>query len=190
MVRSVGEIAWSGDKCSALEIECETFQSNSFAIHPIQHENIRKNSTAAHSQQDNDVSIMPVNGSDDSNVFFRPSNITDKKHRLDHLRDFEWPWKVEIYANGDHVTNGILLDKFWVLVEKNSLGSSQEPLHDNHVVALFGHSRSKFNIESPYEQLLKIDCLQHINDSNVMLLRFEFPVDFNRHVLPSLLPVT
>lgn len=191
MIRSVDEINWVGDKCSALEIECDPFQSNSFAIHPIQHENIKKNSTMP-ANVHHETIFVPVNSTDHSNVFFKPLNKTETKpeHQWNHLYDFDWPWNAEIYANGDRVANGILLDKSWVLVEKNSLGNAPEPLHENHVVALFGNTKSNFNIESPYEQLVKVDCLQFINDSNALLLHLESPIDFNRHVLPSFLPIT
>jgi hypothetical protein len=188
MIRSVDEINWIGEKCSALEIECVPFQSNSFAIHPIQHENIKKNSTVPGNVH-HEVIFVPINSTDHSNVFLKPLNQTEKVHTFDHLHDFEWPWNAEIFSNGDHVANGILLDKSWVLVEKNSLGSVQEPLHENHVIALFGNSKSSLNIQSPYEQHVKVDCLQFVNNSNALLLHLESPIDFNRHVLPSFLPI-
>lgn len=192
MLRSIDEINWSDDKCSALEIECVPFQSNSFAIHPIQHENIKKNSTVpenVHHQKGHETIFVPINATDPSNVFFKPFNKTEKIHSWNHLLDFDWPWNAEIYSNGDLVANGILLDKSWVLVEKTCLGNDQEPLHENHVVALFGNSKSSFVIQSPYEQLANVDCLQFINDSNALLLHLESPIDFNRHVLPSFLPI-
>lgn len=180
------------EKCGALEIECILFQSNSFAVHPIQHEKIKKNSTVTHSKvrphdgQEIIFIFVPVNTTDQTHVVVEPVN---KTHQTKHLQDYEWPWNVEIFVNGDLSANGVLLDKSWVLVEKNLMGSNVEPLHDNHVVALLGNTKSQLSLQSPHEQLVKIDCSQPVNDSNVMLLHLENPVEFNRYVFPSFLPL-
>lgn len=182
------------DKCAALEIECVLFQSNSFAVHPIQHEKIRKNSTATPSkvhQQDGQeiiVIFIPSNTTDQTHVIVEPLNQTAKQP-VKHLQDYEWPWNAEIFVNGDLVASGVLLAKSWVLVEKNIMGSNVEPLHDNHVVALFGNTKSQLSIQSPHEQLIKVDCMQPLNDSNVLLLHLEKPVNFSRYALPSFLPI-
>lgn len=189
MIRSKENVSQTIEKCTALEIECIPFQSNSFAIHPIQHDKIKKNSTAhVHHNEDQAIIFVPVNSTDQSHIIVEPSKKGISEHEWNSLRDFNWPWSAGIYMNGNLVTNGILLDKSWVLVEKNHFGSSQEPLHENHVVAVFGHSKAHLNIQSPYEQHAKVDCLQFVNDSNLMLLHLENPIDFNRHVLPSFIP--
>ena len=178
------------EKCAALEIECVVFQSNSFAVAPIQHIKIKNNSTTStkiEHQHGPEIIFVPVNSTDQTKVVVKPVNTTTS-HDLSHLQDYEWPWNAEIFINGDLIANGILLDKSWVLVEKNIMGSNVEPLHDNHVVVLFGNTKSQLSIQSPYEQLVKVDCIIPVNDSNVMLLRLEHRVDFNRQVLPSFLP--
>lgn len=193
MIRSKENVSEIDENCSALEIECVPFQSNSFAIHPIQHDKIKKNSTepSIHHHKGHEIIFVPVNTTDQKQIIVEPFvvfNATNATDEWTHLRDFNWPWSAEVFVNGDLVANGILLDESWVLVEKSCLGSDQEPLHRNHVVVLFGNSRSHMNIQSPYEQLKRVDCLQSVNETNVMLLRLETPLSFNRHVLPSILP--
>lgn len=196
LVRKVEEINQRSDlnaECSALEIECVPFQSHSFSVHPIQHAAIKKNTSIPkheHHNKDHNVFFVPVDRFNQTSVIVEPLNkTTDKESEWSHLHDFDWPWNAEIYSNGDHVTNGILLEKSWILIEKSCLGYAEEPLHENFVVALLGNPKSKLNVQSPYEQFSRVDCLQTINDSNVMLLHLEKPIDFNRHVLPSFLPI-
>jgi hypothetical protein len=195
-VRSIDEVALSNDlnfECSALEIECVPFQSNSFAVHPIQHASIKENSTQNHTIHHHkgvNVFFVPVDKTDESSVVVEPVNKTTEGHPdPSHIHEFDWPWNAEIYSNGDHVANGILLDKSWILVEKDSLGSAEEPLHESFVVAVLGNPKTNLKIQSPYEQISRVDCLQKINDSNALLLHLQTPVDFNRHVLPSFLPI-
>lgn len=174
----------------ALEISCTPFQSGAMSLFPIQLDKGKKNSTIPQpSPQEPEIIFVPVNPKDPTNVIVVPVNKT-KGHKWNHLRDFNWPWSAEIFVNGDLVANGILLDKSWVLVEKSFLGISREPLHENYVVALLGNTKSHLTMQSPYEQLVKVDCLQLIDDSNVILLHLDTPLDFNRHVLPSFLPLS
>lgn len=174
-------------ECSALEVECVPFQSNSFAVHPIQHASLKKNSTNKHQTHLN-VFFVPVDKTNPSNVNVKLVNKTTE-NESNHIHDYEWPWNAEIYSNGDLVTTGILLDKSWILIEKNTLGNSDEPLHENFIVAVLGNPKTNLKIQSPYEQSSRVDCLEKINGSNVWLLHLEHPIDFNRHVLPSFLPV-
>lgn len=176
----------SKGNCSALELTCVPFQSGAEAIFPIQLDKGKKNST--NPSPTPEIIFVPVNPKDPTNVFVRPVNKA-KGYEWNHLRDFNWPWSAEIFVNGELVTNGILMDKSWVLVERSSLGISKDLLHDNHVVVMLGNTKSHLTLQSPYEQLSKVDCLVFINESNVNLLHLETPLDFNRHVLPSFLPI-
>lgn len=192
LLRSTNEITLTST-CSALEIECVPFQSNSFAVHPIHHASIKDNSTkneTEHQHKGDSVFFVPVDKNDESSVIVEPVNkTTDHSPTPSNVHEFDWPWNAEIYSNGDHITNGILLDKSWILIEKSFFGNVNEPLHENYVVAVLGNPKTKLKIQSPYEQISRIDCLQKINDSNVLLLHVEKPMDFNRHVLPTFLPI-
>lgn len=187
MTREAEEVVET-QKCAALEIECIPFQSNSFALHPIQHEKIKKNMTT-HVKDVDEVIFVPVNTTDPTNIIVKPENKTGTKHDLNHLHDFNWPWSVEIFINGILASTGVLLDKSWVLAESSIMGESQDPLHDNYVVVLVGNTKAQLHIQSPYEQLAKVDCIQAVNNSNCFMLHLETPIDFNRHVMPSFLPI-
>lgn len=181
MIKLVKEIDKSDiENCKALEIECSAIPSNTFAMHSINQEKSKKNAT----KNQSDVHFVPSNPDDQKNIFVKPININS----WDHLRDFEWPWSAEIFLNGEIVGNGILLDNSWILADKTILGSEQEPLKTKHAIAIVGNSKHHLNILSPYEQISKIDCLQFIKDSNVVLLHLKDRIHFNRHVLPSFLP--
>lgn len=174
------------ENCTSLEVECSPIQSSSFAVHPIQHENIKKNSTASPDSSKVDIVFVPT---DANHVVVKPVKIeSNHTESLDHLYSMDWPWISEIYLDGDLVANGVLLDKSWVLIDRRSLGSAEEPLREHHIVASFGNKNSHLKINSPYEQISRVDCLQAINDSNVAMLHLEKPVEFNRHVLPSFVP--
>lgn len=178
----------SNESCVTLEIECSSFQSHSATVHQIRDINIKMNSTN-HSIADKiEINFVPVNSSDHSKLLVKPVK-KPAKQELDQIHSLDWPWMVEIFADGDLVANGILVEKSWVLVERSILGGTEEPLHESHVVALLGNTNSHVNIEGPHEQISKVDCLQFVNGSNLMLLHLESPVDFNRHVLPSFLPI-
>lgn len=178
------------ETCSALEISCVPFQSGSAAVLPIQLDKGKKNSTSSSQNFDKVPDIfLPVDPKDPSNVILKPGNKTETEHEWSHLRVFNWPWSAEIFVNGDLAANGILLDKSWVLAERSFLGESHDALHENHIVALLGNTKSHLIMQSPYEQLAKVDCIQFINDSNVILLHLESPIVFNRHVVPTFLPI-
>lgn len=188
VIRSKENVTETPAMCTALEIECVPFQSNSFSMSPIKEEVIKKNSTTKGNGQHVDGSntiFVPVNTANQTHVILKPINKTENNAKT-YLWNFEW--STEIFKDGNAVANGILLDNSWVLVEKNILGNGSEPLREHLVMALFGNTKSHLNIESPYEQLRKVDCLHYVNESNVMLLHLERPVDFNRYILPSSLP--
>lgn len=176
-------------KCTALEIECVAFQSHSFAVHPIQQEKLKKNST--HSAIRPDIIFVPVNESDHANLFVKPQLKVNNSTAVEpkNLFTIDWPWAAEIFMNGQFVAHGALVEKSWVLAESSCLGGSEEPLRTNHVTVLFGNTKSQFRVQSPYEQVSKVDCLNDVADSNVILLHLESPVTYNRHVLPALVPV-
>lgn len=179
-------------ECNALEVICVPYQSHSSAIFPIQHEKLKKNSTRPSNEQHNvpEVIFVPINSTDQTNLVVKPDKkiIPATKPSDTSTQDLNWSWSSDIFINGELITNGMLVDKSWVLVDKTIFNGRPEPLHEDYVVALFGNSRSQLKIESPYEQLRKIDCLHNLNNTNAMLLHLQTPVDFNRYVVPGFIP--
>lgn len=179
------------NECNALEVVCVEFQSHSSAIFPIQHEKLKKNATVS-SHEHNDISelfFVPINSTDQTHLVVTPSKKINSPDEptVTPFQYLSWPWISNIFVNGEFISIGMLVHKSWVLVDK-SIFKSNEPLHESYVVALFGNSRSQLKIESPYEQLKKIDCLHYVNNSNAMLLHLQTPVDFNRYVVPGFIP--
>jgi Domain of unknown function (DUF1986) len=177
------------EKCTALEVECVAFQSHSFSIQPIQTEKLKKNSTIPAVIRP-EVIFVPVNEKDQTHMIVKPQNKTKNPTatELKNLFDIDWPWAAEIFMNGEFAAHGVLLDKSWVLAEAGCLGGSEEPLRENHVTVLFGNSKARMNVQSPHEHISRVDCLNIVDASNVILLHLETPVDYNRHILPALLP--
>lgn len=53
---------------------------------------------------------------------------------------------------------------------------------------VLGISKNSLNIRSPFEQIVRVDCMRSVEASNVILLHIYSPVQFNRYILPILLP--
>lgn len=168
------------ESCKALEIECSAIASNTFVIHSINQEKTKRNSSDIASE----VHFIPANSNDQKKLFVKPINPDG----WDHLRDFEWPWSAEIFLDGEIVGNGILLDNSWILADKTIFGNDEHPLKTKHANVIFGNSKHYLHIQSPYEQISKIDCIHNLKDTNALLLHLKDRVHFNRHVLPSFLP--
>lgn len=181
MIKIVTEIDKNDmENCKALEIECSAVPSNTFTIHSIKQEKTKSNSTDIHSE----INFVPSNSDDGKNIFVKPINLNS----WDHLRDFEWPWSAEIFSDGEIIGNGILLDNSWILADKTIFGGDEEPLKTKYMTAMMGNSKHHLIIQSPYEQISKIDCILNIRDSNAVLLHIKPRAHFNRHVLPSFMP--
>ncbi|KAG5666387.1 hypothetical protein PVAND_014416 [Polypedilum vanderplanki] len=153
------------ESCLALEIECLPYTKN-----PIIPKNLIINDQFTFVPHQNNPRIL------------RPLKT------ISILKEFEPPWNVEIFSNGDLVNFGFLLEKSWVLTELSILGNDENPLKNNHVVALIGNSKSEINIQSPYEQISTVDCVKKLTETNFMMLHLKNEIKFNRHVMPIFLP--
>lgn len=181
MIRDKAQIDRSEiEGCLALEVECSIAQSSSFANHPIQLHKLRRNMTSDFKPE---LHFVPVNSSDQNNFKVKTLNL----NVWDHLKDFDWPWNADILIEGEITGNGILLDNSWILAEKTSIGS--DTLEKSYVTAVLGSSKNQLNIQSPYEQISRIDCIQKLEGSNVVLLHLQQKVHFSRHIMPSFVPI-
>lgn len=96
-----------------------------------------------------------------------------------------WPWTTMIFINGKLGAIGVLMNKNWVLVNKNAIVDYEHLLEGNNVVAVLANPHVKLNIQSSEEKLRKIDCIRHLNHTNSLLFHLKDPVEFNRYVMPS-----
>lgn len=60
-------------------------------------------------------------------------------------------------------------------------------LETDHIAVLLGSSNSFLHIQGPYEMVCRVDCIRDIPNSNVYLLHLEYPVVYNRYILPTYL---
>jgi Domain of unknown function (DUF1986) len=146
---------------------------NSFAINPFQHENIKKNSVPQkiHKQE---VIFVPSDHHDHSSFFFKPLKTN-------------FPGIIFMILSGlGTLKYSQMVITLLTVFCGQIMGFSRENLFGKCARTIAqkprGHSKSNLNISSPYEQLVKVDCLQFISKSNALLLYLESPVDFNRHV--------
>lgn len=58
----------------------------------------------------------------------------------------------------------------------------------DYLTAVLGGSLSFLKIQTPYEQIIRVDCFKKVLDCNAVLLHLESPVRYSRHVLPTFLP--
>lgn len=98
-----------------------------------------------------------------------------------------WPWTTMIFINGKFSVIGVLMNKNWVLVNKNSVDDYEHLLEGNNVVAVLANPHLKMNIQSSEEQIRKIDCIRELNNTSALLFHLKDPIEFNRYVMPSLL---
>lgn len=50
---------------------------------------------------------------------------------------------------------------------------------------LLGSSNSYLHIQGPYEVVTKVDCIREIPNTNTLLLHLDYPVLYNRYILPT-----
>lgn len=98
-----------------------------------------------------------------------------------------WPWSASIYANGRLICVGVVIDRFWVLTEKGCMDSLR--LEFDYVVVVVGGSKPYLHVHSPYEQVIRVNCLVKLmDDSSTVMLYLERPAHYNRQCLPTFLP--
>lgn len=52
---------------------------------------------------------------------------------------------------------------------------------------LLGSSNSFLHIQGPYEIVTRVDCVREIPNTNALLLHLDYPVYYNRYILPTYL---
>ncbi|XP_075160655.1 serine protease nudel isoform X2 [Haematobia irritans] len=105
----------------------------------------------------------------------------------DAIEDLHWPWLVDIYANGNLWCLGVLMDKHWVMVHESCNNAIRINL--DYVSALFGGGKSKdIAHKSSHEEIRRIDCMEVIPNSDVLMLHLDKPVRFSHFILPTFVP--
>ncbi|XP_063702432.1 serine protease nudel [Culicoides brevitarsis] len=112
-------------------------------------------------------------------------HLKDKLNETIGLSEHQWAFSAVVFAEGKPICNGILLARQWVMVEGSCLKLHR--LETDHIAVLLGSSNSFLHIQGPYEVVSRVDCIREVPQSNVLLLHLEYPVVYNRYVLPTYL---
>ncbi|XP_059216727.1 serine protease nudel [Stomoxys calcitrans] len=141
-----------------------------------------------------EVPTVVVNKKDE--IMDRLDKLIDSKKNLSMLIDqqlheaieeLHWPWLVDIYANGRLWCLGVLMDKHWVMVHESCNFAIR--LNLDYVSALFGGGKSKVNAhKSNHEEIRRIDCMEVVPNSDVIMLHLARPVRFSHFILPTFVP--
>ncbi|XP_030766039.1 uncharacterized protein LOC115890059 isoform X2 [Sitophilus oryzae] len=91
------------------------------------------------------------------------------------------PWTVAIYSNGNFKCMGTLLDHFWIVTSSGCFNTITK-LHFTYVTAVFGKGKLSLPIRGPHEQIIRIIESIVVNQTDIILLRLEHDVKFNRYV--------
>lgn len=170
----------SDPACKALHISCVPY------INATEHEI---------SHFENQHKEIPVQ------VNIKPINPIEKPHNQAHITfnenahielienfgdDYDWPWNVDIYLEGEFLCSAIIVDVSWIIVESSYMRLIN--LKNDYLSIVAGGAKSYLKITGPYEQVVRVDCYHFIPDARVVMLHLEMPLTFTRHVLPTFIP--
>ncbi|XP_022174294.1 serine protease nudel isoform X2 [Myzus persicae] len=89
-------------------------------------------------------------------------------------------WHADVVVDGTLVQSGVLLKDSWVLVKRTGLN-----LNKSYVTAVLGGSAySVIWIKSPYEQIVRVDGIREVPDTDFDLLHLARPATVSRGVAP------
>ncbi|XP_077288082.1 serine protease nudel [Arctopsyche grandis] len=97
-----------------------------------------------------------------------------------------WPWIGQVYVEGRYKCLGVLVHLSWILVENNCWHGLS--LEDTFATVVLGTKRSIPDIESPYEQIIRVDGVKILSFSTVTLLHLHDGVYISRYVKPIPMP--
>lgn len=108
--------------------------------------------------------------------------------KLDKLQlsNEEMAWNAIIFVNGQMACGGILTAPVWIIGHFDCLKSISWA--EDMVVAVLGTGGKSTEVPSPSEEVIRIDCLRRIGESDYILIHLSTPVQFNRHILPIMVP--
>ncbi|XP_050314340.1 serine protease nudel isoform X2 [Anthonomus grandis grandis] len=91
------------------------------------------------------------------------------------------PWMVAIYSEGEYNCMGTLLNDIWVITSIKCFREIQN-IQMNYVVAVLGKGKLHLHENGPHEQIIRVTESVNLDDTDIVLLRLEENVKFNRYV--------
>ncbi|XP_033218308.1 serine protease nudel-like [Belonocnema kinseyi] len=96
------------------------------------------------------------------------------------IRSYQWPWHGAIFSDGKYRCPAVLLETNWLL--SNSECSKDINLAINHTIGFFGMPSYQPDIYRPHQQVVQIDEIRIVKNSNASLFHLKDPVDKTRYV--------
>ncbi|XP_073841369.1 serine protease nudel [Musca autumnalis] len=128
-----------------------------------------------------------VNSLENSNDPKKNITILVDQQLHEVIEELHWPWLVDVYANGKLWCIGVLMDKHWIMVHETCNYGIR--LNLDYVAALFGGGKTKSKAhKSNHEEIRRIDCMEVIPNSDILMMHLEKPVRFSHFILPTFVP--
>ncbi|CAG9768789.1 unnamed protein product [Ceutorhynchus assimilis] len=91
------------------------------------------------------------------------------------------PWMAAIYFNGQYKCMGTVLDKLWIVTSNNCV-KGLHVIKTNYITAVLGKGKLHITEKGPHEQIIRVTSSININDTDIVLLRLENYIFYNRYV--------
>ncbi|XP_015603565.1 serine protease nudel [Cephus cinctus] len=119
-----------------------------------------------------------------------PTLNTSVSNHLVSIKDTEnpsylWPWHAAIFVDGRYHCSAVLLEHSWLLTSARCVQNID--LRSNYTAAMLGLSQSYLHVDGPHQQVLPVDQVKLIQDTDAVLLHLQDPVNATRHVQPIFL---
>lgn len=134
-----------------------------------------------------EVECLPFQSNISVHNLIRHENMKQNQTKFTNS-SVAWPWTAMIFIDGKLGAIGVLMNKNWLLINKNSIADSERLLDNSNVIAVLGNPNVQMNVQSSHEELRRIDCIRHLNNTNSLLFHMSVPIEFNRYILPSFAP--
>ncbi|KAL3276424.1 hypothetical protein HHI36_011809 [Cryptolaemus montrouzieri] len=97
---------------------------------------------------------------------------------------YDAPWNAAIFAGGIYKCMGVILNVQWVMTSSNCLRN--ESLYNFIFLAVsLGKGNRNLDVPSPHEKDVRVMKSIRVNETNIILLKLEHPVSFNRYIQPT-----
>nr|XP_023023966.1 serine protease nudel [Leptinotarsa decemlineata] len=122
-------------------------------------------------------------------IYVKCSNVSLDKAihsvRLDNVTvDVELytsPWNAVIYADGLYRCMGTILNRRWIVTSVNC-STEIANLRRHYVSVLLGKGKAQLQVQGPHEQTLRVVGVEKFPDNDIIILRTEKDITFNRYV--------
>ncbi|XP_056642016.1 serine protease nudel-like [Diorhabda sublineata] len=116
-----------------------------------------------------------------SNVSLDNSIRGIRDNAIDEVELYTAPWNAVIYSDGIYRCMGAILNPLWIVTSINCTKHLTH-LEEHYVAVLLGKGKAELPVEGPHEQTLRIVESRRIPNTDIVLLRTEKSISYNRYV--------